>query len=84
MRVFYSCLIGQTSFVVINFSFVYLSTHRLQRTSENNLPESPLSTIEKLNHNRDFKVPVHIVDKMIQKLEIPTVREAHDVEYVIA
>ncbi len=35
------------------------------------------------NNNREHKVPEAVLDKMILKLEIPTCKEAHDIEYVI-
>jgi len=45
--------------------------------------EVPFKKLKKQNANRDHKVPEIIIEKMIGKLEIPTVREAHDLEFVI-
>lgn len=35
----------------------------------------------KQNHNRDYKVPEQVIEKMIKRLEIPTFREAHEIEF---
>jgi putative nucleotidyltransferase with HDIG domain len=45
--------------------------------------EVPYKTLKKQNSNRDNKVPEAVIDRMIWKLEIPTVKEAHDLEFVI-
>lgn len=45
--------------------------------------EVPFKTLKKQNANRSHKVPENVIDKMMRKLEMPTVREAHDVEYII-
>ncbi len=45
--------------------------------------EVPYATLIKQNRNREHVVPLSIVEKMIDKLEIPTVKEAHDVEFVV-
>ena len=45
--------------------------------------EVPYNQLIQQNHNRDYKVPEKVIEKMIGKLEIPTVREAHEVEYVV-
>ncbi|MND62048.1 HD domain protein [compost metagenome] len=37
----------------------------------------------KQNKNRDFALPQQVMDKMLKKLEVPHVFEAHEVEYVI-
>jgi len=46
--------------------------------------EVPFSTLLKQNSNREHPVPVKVIEKLISKLEIPTIKEAHDVEYVIS
>jgi len=46
--------------------------------------EVPYKRLKRQNSNREFKVPEKVIDKMIKKLEIPTFREAHDVQYVIS
>ena len=43
--------------------------------------EVPYEQLKHQNHNRGHKVPEMVVEKMIGKLEIPTFKEAHDVEY---
>ena len=45
--------------------------------------EVPFRKLKKQNANRDHKVPEAVIDKMIGKLEMPTVREAHDLEFVV-
>lgn len=45
--------------------------------------EVPYSKLKKQNSNREYKVPENVIDKMIGKLEIPTVKEAHDLEFVV-
>lgn len=45
--------------------------------------EVPYKTLKKQNSNRDYKVPENVIDKLIWKLEIPTVKEAHDLEFVV-
>lgn len=45
--------------------------------------EVPYQQLKKQNHNREYKVPEKVIEKMIRKLEIPTCREAHDVAYVV-
>jgi len=37
----------------------------------------------KQNKERDFPIPENILDKMLNKLEIPQLTEAHDVEYLV-
>lgn len=46
--------------------------------------EVPYKTLLKQNANRDYKVPEQVIDKLIQKLEIPDYKEAHEVEYFVA
>jgi len=43
----------------------------------------PYKTLKKQNSNREHKVPEKVIDKLIWNLEIPTVREAHDLEFVV-
>mgnify|MGYP000719137927 CR=1 FL=1 len=45
--------------------------------------EVPYKTLLKQNHQRAYKVPVSAIDKMILKWEVPTVREAHEVAYIL-
>lgn len=45
--------------------------------------EVPYKTLLKQNHNRSYKVPVAAIDRMILKWEVPTVREAHEVAYIL-
>ncbi|GAB5555283.1 MAG: AAA family ATPase [Saprospiraceae bacterium] len=45
--------------------------------------EVPFKTLKKQNANRVHKVPEKILEKMIAKLEIPTPKEAHELEFVI-
>jgi predicted kinase len=45
--------------------------------------EVPYKKLKKQNAKRKYPVPPSIIDKMIGKLEIPTVKEAHDIEFVI-
>jgi len=45
--------------------------------------EVPYKTLKKQNSNREYKVPESVIEKMINKLEIPTVKEAHDLEFVV-
>lgn len=45
--------------------------------------EVPYKKLLKQNADRDHKVPENVLHSLITKLEIPDVREAHDVEYFI-
>ncbi len=45
--------------------------------------EVPYKTLLKQNNNREHKVPEVILERMIQKLEIPNYEEAHEVELVV-
>jgi len=43
--------------------------------------EVPYKTLINQNHNRDYKVPEKVIDKMVGKLEIPTYEEVYDINY---
>ncbi len=43
--------------------------------------EVPYKTLINQNHNREFKVPEKVIDKMVNKLEVPFYEEACDVNY---
>ncbi len=45
--------------------------------------EVPYKTLKQQNANRAYQVPEKVIDKMIRKFEIPTIRESHDLEFVI-
>lgn len=45
--------------------------------------EKPYEVWRKQNRNREFQLPENVLDKMLQKLEIPQLIEAHEVEYMI-
>ena len=45
--------------------------------------EVPYKVLRKQNTNRTHKVPESVIEKMLSRLEIPTVKEAHDVEFVV-
>ena len=45
--------------------------------------EVPYATLIKQNHNREYKVPLPVVERLLTKLEIPTPNEAHDLEFHI-
>ena len=45
--------------------------------------EVPYKTLLKQNSDRENKVPVKVIDKLIGKLELPDFKEAHEVEYII-
>lgn len=45
--------------------------------------EVPYKKLLSQNHNREHKVPEDVINKMIGKLEIPTPKEAHEVEYIV-
>lgn len=47
-----------------------------------NYIEVPYRQLLKQNHNREHKVPEHILEKMIKKLEVPDYSEAHEVRYI--
>ena len=44
--------------------------------------EVPYQQLLSQNRNREYKVPEKIIDRLINKLEIPTFREAHEIEYL--
>lgn len=43
--------------------------------------EVPYKQLISQNHNREHKVPEAVIDKMISKLEIPSPREAHEIDF---
>jgi len=45
--------------------------------------EVPYKTLIKQNHNREYKVPEKVIDKMVNKLEVPWIDEAVNVKYNI-
>lgn len=45
--------------------------------------EVPYKTLLSQNNNREYKVPENIINSMINKLEIPTEKEAHEVKYIV-
>jgi predicted kinase len=45
--------------------------------------EVPFKTLKSQNHNRTHKVPFSVIEKMIGKLEIPTLEEAHEIQYIV-
>lgn len=45
--------------------------------------EKPYDVWRNQNSNREFHLPEDVLDKMLQKLEIPQSIEAHEVEYII-
>lgn len=46
--------------------------------------EAHLDELLKRNHKRDETVPKHIIEKMLDNLEVPDLTEAHCVEWVIS
>lgn len=45
--------------------------------------EVPYKTLISQNNNREAKVPVDVIHKMIGKLEIPQIEEAHEIIYYV-
>lgn len=45
--------------------------------------EVPYKKLVSQNHNRDYKVPQQVIDRMISKMEVPVPKEAHDLEFVV-
>ncbi len=45
--------------------------------------EKPYQTWIAQNSNREHAVPLAVLDRMLDKLEVPLLYEAHEVEYVI-
>lgn len=45
--------------------------------------EKPYEIWRTQNRNREYPLPENVLDKMLQKLEIPQLDEAHDVEYIV-
>jgi tRNA uridine 5-carbamoylmethylation protein Kti12 len=45
--------------------------------------EVPYSTLISQNHNREYKVPQDIIEKMVNKLEVPYHEEACTVNFNI-
>ena len=43
--------------------------------------EVPYKTLISQNHNREYKVPEKIINKMVNKLEIPWMNEVYDINY---
>lgn len=45
--------------------------------------EVPYRTLLRQNQNREHPVPEKVIEKMIDKLDVPTLEEAHEVEWVV-
>ena len=45
--------------------------------------EKPYDIWRKQNRDREYPLPESVLDKMLRKLEIPQVTEAHEVEYIV-
>lgn len=45
--------------------------------------EKPYDLWRKQNRNREYPLPENILDKLLSKLEIPQLTEAHEVEYIV-
>ena len=45
--------------------------------------EKPYDVWRNQNRNRESQLPENVLDKMLQKLEIPQLIEAHEVEYMV-
>ena len=45
--------------------------------------EVPYKKLLKQNSDREHKVPEHVIYKLMGKLELPDIREAHEVEYIV-
>jgi predicted kinase len=45
--------------------------------------EVPYTDWQRQNSNREHPVPIHVLSKMLNKLEIPCLQEAHAVEYIV-
>ncbi len=45
--------------------------------------EVPYKTLISQNHNREYKVPEDVVNRMVTKLEIPGPHEAHEIDFVV-
>ncbi len=46
--------------------------------------EKPIETLLKQNKNRNAAVPESVIHRMLAKLEVPTIQEAHEVTYLTA
>ncbi len=45
--------------------------------------EKPYDVWRPQNRNREYPIPENVLDKLLSKLEIPQLTEAHEVEYVV-
>ena len=45
--------------------------------------EKPYTTWKVQNKNREYMLPENVLDKMLGKLEVPQLTEAHEVEYLV-
>lgn len=45
--------------------------------------EKPYELWRSQNRNREYPLPENVLDKMLGKLEIPQLTEAHEVEYIV-
>ena len=46
--------------------------------------EVPYTTLVKQNREREFALPQKAIDRMITRLEVPTLVEAHEVEFIVS
>ena len=46
--------------------------------------EKPYELWRNQNRNREFPLPENVLDKLLSKLEIPQLTEAHEVEYIVS
>lgn len=44
--------------------------------------EVPYKQLKKQNRNREHVVPSNVIEKMLKKLEVPSLHEAHEVLYI--
>lgn len=45
--------------------------------------EKPYELWRNQNCNREYPLPENVLDKLLSKLEIPQLTEAHEVEYIV-
>ena len=45
--------------------------------------EKPYDVWRKQNRGREYPLPENVLDKLLMKLEIPQLTEAHEVEYIV-
>lgn len=69
--------------VAVHTQLVLNALQKLQAYQVLDAQEKPYDVWRKQNRERAYPLPENVLDKMLDKLEIPQVTEAHEVEFIV-